>query len=478
MNKDDELERLLAEMREEPISQMKSKKGSAKKCTDASSSTSHSKADLWETSISSVAGDGVLWNREFKIHEEIEKLLVESSQLARRSQHADDKRKLVNDVQRLAVEEAIRWREMSKLAGEFRLMGGDKLGAKWTRHFEKWLYSRRAACPTCPAGIFPLGKENEKDEELQRKLEAAGISAKQAMKICETIGKGSRKAASTVGRTLVGKGGKVKVKRVDMQEGERLASTVRHDGKFRFLRNLQFACTGAHYKAGGFQAAIHGSCFDTLMGREFRSQSSIRRRHDFKNGTPLMRMRFVSQHGQIHHMEDIFSKSELPLSFVIIIPYLPDQNGWKRVYDSEYKKAHLKVKQAEHGYFEGSQHDRINRYRIAPFDTSVIFLQNEAGSHKWPATKEKLVKLRSAPSLLPCARGLSMLVSCREAFKPKLELNPHGLNPTAPDHSDQDGESEAEPSDHSDEEEEKGGGKRKVKSNVKQHGNPEKRQKR
>lgn len=78
----------------------------------------------------------------------------------------------------------------------------------------------------------------------------------------------------------------------------------------------------------------------------------------------------------------------------------------------------MKVKQAEHGYFEGSQHDRINRYRIAPFDTSVIFLQvsrragqgyqcsdveqNEAGSEKWPATKEKLLKLRlvaSSPEL-------------------------------------------------------------------------------
>ena len=64
--------------------------------------------------------------------------------------------------------------------------------------------------------------------------------------------------------------------------------------------------------------------------------------------------------------------------------------------------------QSEHGYYEGSQHDRITRFRVAPFDTSVIFLQNDAGRAKWPATKGKLRLLR-------------------EAFKPKLSLNPHAV---------------------------------------------------
>ena len=46
--------------------------------------------------------------------------------------------------------------------------------------------------------------------------------------------------------------------------------------------------------------------------------------------------------------------------------------------------------------------------RVAPFDPSVILLQNEAGRAKWPVTKSKLRLLR-------------------EAFKPKLDLNPHSL---------------------------------------------------
>lgn len=48
---------------------------------------------------------------------------------------------------------------------------------------------------------------------------------------------------------------------------------------------------------------------------------------------------------------------------------LSKQVGWRSVDRSLYKTHHLLLPQAEHGYFEGSQHDRINRYRIAPFDT-------------------------------------------------------------------------------------------------------------
>ena len=84
----------------------------------------------------------------------------------------------------------------------------------------------------------------------------------------------------------------------------------------------------------------------------------------------------------VQHMEHLLRASDRPLNFAIIIPYLPDQQGWKLVYESPYKRAHLRVKQSEHGYYEGSQHDRITRFRVAPFDTSVIFLQVVA-SDQW-----------------------------------------------------------------------------------------------
>jgi len=109
---------------------------------------------------------------------------------------------------------------MSKLAGEFKDMTSDKLGNKWQRHFEKWLYSRRAVCPTCPAGCFPLGSDAEVDPDLARKLEASGASAKQAGFVCKMAGKAANKFAAALSRMPAGLG-KVKIKEIVMKEGDR-----------------------------------------------------------------------------------------------------------------------------------------------------------------------------------------------------------------------------------------------------------------
>jgi len=124
------------------------------------------------------------------------------------------------EQQRLAAEEAVRWRHMSKLAGEFKDMTSDKLGNKWQRHFEKWLYSRRAVCPTCPASCFPLGSDAEVDPDLARKLEASGASAKQAGFVCKMAGKAANKFAAALSRMPAGLG-KVKIKEIVMKEGDR-----------------------------------------------------------------------------------------------------------------------------------------------------------------------------------------------------------------------------------------------------------------
>jgi hypothetical protein len=87
------------------------------------------------------------------------------------------------------------------------------------------------------------------------------------------------------------------------------------------------------------------------------------------------------------------------MSFAVIIPYLPDQTGWCRVQASRFGRAHALIPQGEHGYFEGSQHDRITRYRVAPFDTSVFFLQNDAGFKVPPCAHDAETR-----SLVPARR--------------------------------------------------------------------------
>ena len=70
------------------------------------------------------------------------------------------------------------------------------------------------------------------------------------------------------------------------------------------------------------------------------------------------------------HMDDLLGAAGAgPLSFAVIIPHLPDQDGWRRAAGSPHCRRQLVLRAGEHGYFEGAQHDRINRYRVAVFDT-------------------------------------------------------------------------------------------------------------
>jgi hypothetical protein len=61
------------------------------------------------------------------------------------------------------------------------------------------------------------------------------------------------------------------------------------------------------------------------------------------------------------------------------------QAGWSRVDRSKHKAHHLHLPAAAHGYFEGAQHDRINRYRVSQADTRLVSYSAtlEATTHSW-----------------------------------------------------------------------------------------------
>ncbi len=54
------------------------------------------------------------------------------------------------------------------------------------------------------------------------------------------------------------------------------------------------------------------------------------------------------------------------------------------------------VAAADHGFTDGAQHQRQDRFRAAPFDTCVFVLQNEAGARRWPANASIELELREA----------------------------------------------------------------------------------
>ncbi|CAM9119404.1 unnamed protein product [Ectocarpus sp. 4 AP-2014] len=79
-----------------------------------------------------------------------------------------------------------------------------------------------------------------------------------------------------------------------------------------------------------------------------------------------------------NHMDGLLQATAKALTFVVIIPCWEDSVGWKRLRDSAFLSKHIKLDQKDHGYCEGKQHLRRNRYRLASFHTSVFFLQTEA----------------------------------------------------------------------------------------------------
>ncbi|KAJ3065959.1 hypothetical protein HDU99_003996 [Rhizoclosmatium hyalinum] len=49
-----------------------------------------------------------------------------------------------------------------------------------------------------------------------------------------------------------------------------------------------------------------------------------------------------------------------------------------------------------HGFLDGAQHQRQDKYRPSPYPTGIFFVQTEAGSEKWPVTDRKIALLRYA----------------------------------------------------------------------------------
>ena len=82
--------------------------------------------------------------------------------------------------------------------------------------------------------------------------------------------------------------------------------------------------------------------------------------------------------------------------FSVIIPAWEGHACWQRLERSTYTARHVLLLAAEHGFFEGAQHNRANRFRAASTATSVFFLQNAAARARWPVGAAHEAQLRAA----------------------------------------------------------------------------------
>ena len=100
--------------------------------------------------------------------------------------------------------------------------------------------------------------------------------------------------------------------------------------------------------------------------------------------------------------------TDIPLMFVVFVPAWSDSIGYKTLESSPYIVQHILLSQKNdvHYYAEGTQHRRrvaangndcgISGHRIASFDTSVFYLQNDAAKVRWPLRDDDEMMLKTA----------------------------------------------------------------------------------
>jgi phosphorylated CTD-interacting factor 1 len=164
----------------------------------------------------------------------------------------------------------------------------------------------------------------------------------------------------------------------------------------------------------GFQAACPEAVFDTL-------QSGLHVQHEcfasplncyygsfcsaffevdepfgssgsFWDFSPTQGGSFQANPPFVHHvMVRMVSKIEsllmnddtVPLSFVVIVPVWLEESSYQAMAASKFKTHHFIIAKADHGFCDGAQHQRRDRYRVSPYDTAVFILQNPAGQAKF-----------------------------------------------------------------------------------------------
>ncbi|CAE8726739.1 unnamed protein product, partial [Polarella glacialis] len=90
----------------------------------------------------------------------------------------------------------------------------------------------------------------------------------------------------------------------------------------------------------------------------------------------------------------------VPASVALVLPTWAASQALKAATEASFCRAVLQVSGAEHCYLNGRQHCCQPKHRLLRQSeargSSIIFLQNEAGAERWPATPERLDRLRAA----------------------------------------------------------------------------------
>lgn len=119
-------------------------------------------------------------------------------------------------------------------------------------------------------------------------------------------------------------------------------------------------------------------------------------------------------------MDSLLTAATGPMSFAVVVPAWCEDAHWPHLLTSNFNKGYFIVPATEHSYCDGRQHGSSidERYRPAPFDTAVFFLQNAEGAKKWPLTSQSKAELIEA---FAAARTSQESSQDRNVYIPKFK---------------------------------------------------------
>ncbi|XRB24019.1 phosphorylated CTD-interacting factor 1 [Pseudoscourfieldia marina] len=85
-----------------------------------------------------------------------------------------------------------------------------------------------------------------------------------------------------------------------------------------------------------------------------------------------------------------------PLAFCFVQPGWTERVAWTSLSKSAFLRLRVVVAAADHGFCDGTSHQRQDPFRTSPYDTGVFVLQTSAAATKWPVGEALEPELRAA----------------------------------------------------------------------------------
>lgn len=122
------------------------------------------------------------------------------------------------------------------------------------------------------------------------------------------------------------------------------------------------------------------------------------------------------------HIERLLARAQAAggaLSFVVLVPKWTAVQAWVALSQSRWCRKSVTIGAEAHGFYDGAQHASTAEYRPSSFDSSVFFLQTEAGQAAWPATVELVTAFKTAMAkAVPAEGGGQTIQQWEQKIKP------------------------------------------------------------